>query len=99
MKSPESGSSATDVSPHHESPMVRANEHSPSKEAASQAIPSVEEPTTTSQEQEEMYTSQEEISEPRKTASGRTVRRPLGFKDYVMSLNSSCILKLDETLC
>ena len=87
MKSPESGSSATDVSPHHESPMVRANEHSPSKEAASQAIPSVEEPsadTTTSQEQEEMYTSQEEISEPRKTASGRTVRRPLRFKDYVM---------------
>ena len=87
MKSPESGSSATDVSPHHESPMVRANEHSPSKDAASQAIPSVEEPTTdttTSQEQEEMYTSQEEISEPRKTASGRTVRRPLHFKDYVM---------------
>ena len=86
MKSPESGSSTTDVSPHHESPMVRANEHSPSKEAASQAIPSrsVEEPTTTSQEHEEMYTSQEEISEPRKTASGRTVRRPLRFKDYVI---------------
>ena len=33
MKSPESGSSATAISPHHESPTVRANEHSPSLEA------------------------------------------------------------------
>ena len=78
MKSPESGSSATDVSPHHESPMVRANEHSPSKEAASQAIPSVEEPTTdttTSQEQEEMYTSQVEISEPRKSSKWKNCEK------------------------
>ncbi|CAH3120381.1 unnamed protein product [Porites lobata] len=60
------------------------NEHSTSKEAANQAIPSVEEPISTSQEQGEMYSSEEEISEPLKTASGRTVRRPLRFKDYVM---------------
>ena len=84
MKSLESGSSATDISPHHESPMVRANEHSPSKEAANQAIPSVEDPTTTSQEEEEMYTCQEEISEPHKTASGRTVRRPLLYISRIM---------------
>ena len=84
MKSPESGLSATDISPHHKSPTVRANEHSTSEEAANQAIPSVEEPISTSQEQGEMYSSEEEISEPLKTASGRTVRRPLRFKDYVM---------------
>lgn len=84
MKSPESDPSATDISPHHESPTVRTNESSPSKEAANQAIPFVEEPTTTSQEQEEICSSEEEISEPHKTASGRTVRRPLRFKDYVM---------------
>ena len=84
IKSPESGLSATDISPHHKSPTVRANEHSTSEEAANQAIPSVEEPISTSQEQGEMYSSEEEISEPLKTASGRTVRRPLRFKDYVM---------------
>ena len=84
MKSPESSPSATDISPHHESPVVRANEHLPSKEAANQVLPLVEEPTTTSQEQEEIYSSGEEILEPHKTASGRTVRRPLRFKDYVM---------------
>ena len=50
MKSPGSSSTAKDISPHHESPTVRANEHSPLEEAATQAIPSVEEPTTTSQE-------------------------------------------------
>ena len=84
MKSPESSPSATDISPHHESPVVRANEYLPSKEAANQVLPLVEEPTTTSQEQEEIYSSGEEILEPHKTASGRTVRRPLRFKDYVM---------------
>ena len=84
IKSPESGSSATDISPHPESPTVRANEHSASKEAANQAIPSVEEPISTSQEHGEIYSSEEEISEPLKTASGRAVRRPLRFKDYVM---------------
>lgn len=40
------------------SPNVRANEHS----AANQAIPSVEESTSTSQEQGEIYSSEEEIS-------------------------------------
>ena len=80
MKSPESSPLATDISPHDESPVVRENEHSPSKEA----LPLVEEPTTTFQEQEEIDSSREEISVPRKTASGRTVRRPLCFKDYVM---------------
>ena len=84
IKSPESGLSTTDISPHHKSPTVRANEHSTSEETANQAIPSVEEPISTSQEQGEMYSSEEEISEPLKTASGRTVRRPLRFKDYVM---------------
>ena len=84
MKSPESGSSATDISPHHESPTVRANDHSPSLEAANQTIPSVGEPTSTSQEQGEIYSSEEEISEPLKISRGRTVRRPLRFKDYVM---------------
>ena len=84
MKSPESGSSATDISPQHESLTVRANEHSPSLEAANQTIPSVGEPNPTSQEQGEIYSSEEEFSEPLKTASGRTVRRPLRFKDYVM---------------
>ena len=84
IKSRESGSSATDISPHLESPTVRANEHSTSKEAANQVIPSVEEPNSTSQEQGEIYSSEEEISEPLKTASGRAVRRPLRFKDYVM---------------
>ena len=84
MKSPESGPPATDISPHHESPMVRPSEHSPKTNAANQAIPRIEEPTTTSQEQEELDSSGEEVSEPCKTASGRTVRRPLRFKDYVM---------------
>ena len=84
IKSPESGLSTTDISPHHKSPTVRANEHSTSEEAANQAIPSVEKPISTSQEQGEKNSSEEEISEPLKTASGRTVRRPLRFKDYVM---------------
>lgn len=84
MKSPESSPSATDISPNPESPTVRPNEHSPSKETANQAIPFAVENTTTSQQQEEIYSSEEEISEPRKTASGRTVRWPLRFKDYVM---------------
>ena len=84
IKSPESGSSATDISTHLESPTVKANEHSTSKEAANQAIPSVEEPISTTQEQGEINSSEEEIAEPLKTASGRAVRRPLRFKDYVM---------------
>lgn len=50
IKSPESGLSATDISPHHKSPTVGANEHSTTEEAANQAIPSVEEPISTSQE-------------------------------------------------
>ena len=75
MKSSESGSSAaTHISPQHASPTMRANEHSPSLEAANQTISSVGEPTSTSQEQGEIYSSEEEISEPLKTASGRTVR-------------------------
>ena len=75
MKSPESGSSAaTDISPHHTSPTMRANEHSPSLEAANQTISSVGEPTSTSQEQGK-------FTHPRrKSQSGRTSR----FKDYVM---------------
>lgn len=84
MKSPESDPSATDISPHHESPTVRTNGSSPSKETADQAVPFFEEPTTTSQEQEEIHSLEDEISEPHKTASGRAVRRPLRFKDYVM---------------
>jgi len=56
----------------------------PGSAVPDQAIPFAEEPTTTSQEQEEIYSSKDEISEPRKTSSGRTVRRPLRFKDYVM---------------
>ena len=88
MKSPESSPLAADISPHLESPVVRANEHSPSKEAANQVLPLVEEPTTTFQEQEEIDSSGEEISEPHKTASGRTVRRPLRFKDYVMCIDT-----------
>ena len=55
MKSPERSPSATDISLYPESPTVRPNEHSPSKETANQAIPFAEEPTTTSQEQEEIY--------------------------------------------
>ena len=54
MKSSGSSPSATDISPHPESPTVRANEHSPSKEADNQAMPFVQEPTTISQEQEEI---------------------------------------------
>ena len=84
IKSPKSGLSATNISPHHESPTVRASEHSTSEEAANQAISSVEEPILTSQEQQEMYSSEEEISAPLETTSGRTVRRPLRFKDYVL---------------
>jgi len=84
MKSSESDPSATDISPHHESPTVRTNGSSPSKETADQAVPFFEEPTTTSQEQEEIHSLEDKISEPHKTASGRTVRRPLHFKDYVM---------------
>ena len=59
------------------SPMVRANKHSPSKEAANKAIAFAEELTTASQGQEKIYSSEEEILKPRKTASGRTVRKPL----------------------
>ena len=84
MKSSESSPSATGISPHPESPTVRANEHSPSKEAVNQAIPFVEEPTTKYQEQEKIYSSEEEISETRKKTSGRTLRRPRWFKDNVM---------------
>lgn len=62
---------------------MKANESSTSKEAANQTIPFVEEPTTTPREQAEIYSSDEEISEPHKTSSGRTVRKPLRFKDYV----------------
>jgi len=83
MKSPESGQVAIDISPHHESPVVRANEHSPSKDAANQVLPPIEEPTTF-QEQEEIDSLGEEIAEPHKTAGGRTVRKPIRFKDYVM---------------
>ena len=93
IQSPESGLWATDISPHLESPIVRANEHSTSKEAANQAIPSVEEPISTSQEQGEIYSFKEEMSEPLKRASARTVRRPLRFKDYVVTLNSSLMWK------
>ena len=63
---------------------MRANEDSTSKEAANQAFPSVEEPISTSKEQGEINSSEEEIAEPLKTASGRAVRRPLRFKDYVI---------------
>ena len=83
MKSPESSPSTTDISPNTDPPTVRAYEHSPSKETADQAIPLVEKPTTTCLNQEEIDSSEDEISEPRKTASGGTVRRPLRFKDYV----------------
>ena len=84
MKSPESDPSATDISPHLESPTVRTNRSSPSKETADQAVSFSEEPTTTSQEQEEIHSLEDEISEPHKTASGRVVKRPPRFKDYVM---------------
>lgn len=50
MKSPESNPSATDISSNPESPTVRANELLPSKETVNQAIPFVDESTTTSQE-------------------------------------------------
>ena len=83
MKSPESSLSTTDISPNTDSPTVRAYEHSPSKETADQAIPFVERPTITCLNQEEIDSFEDEIPEPRKTASGRTVRRPLRFKDYV----------------
>lgn len=84
MKSPESDPSATNISPHHESPTVRTNGSSHSKETADQAVSFFEEPTTASQEQEEIHSLEDEISEPYKTASGRVVRRPPHFKDYVM---------------
>ena len=86
MKSPESDPSATDISPHLESPTMRTNRSSPSKETADQAVSFSEEPTTTSQEQEEIHSLEDEISEPHKTASGRVVKRPPRFKDYVMWL-------------
>ena len=79
---------------------MRPNEHSPSKETANQAIPFAEEPTTTSQKQEEIYSSEEEISEPRKTASRRTVRRPQSaFQGLCyVTMNTSYILTFDETV-
>ena len=86
MESPESDPLATDISPHLESPTVRTNRSSPSKETADQAVSFSEEPTTTSQEQEEIHSLEDEISEPHKTASGRVVKRPPRFKDYVMWL-------------
>ena len=84
MESPESGPMPQDSAPLHESSSARANRSSPFKEQTRQATAVAEEPTATFQEQEEIQSTDEEIPQPRKTASGRVVRRPLRFKDYVL---------------
>ena len=83
MKSPESAPLSPCTSARHESPSVRANESAPLRDQAGQTTPSVKEPTSRSFEPEASQPADEEISEPRTTASGSIVRRPLRFKEYV----------------
>ena len=86
MKLPVRGpASSTDDSHFHEPPSGSVNGNSPCREQVSQANPVVEEPVSASQEQERNHSGDlsMDTSEQYKTRSGRVIRRPLRFKDYV----------------
>ena len=85
MKLPVCGAASTDDSHFHEPLSGSVHGSSPCGEQVSQANPVVEEPVSASQEQEKNRSGDRSMdtSEQYKTRSGRVIRRPLRFKDYV----------------
>ena len=84
MKLPVCGAVSTDDSHFHEPPSGSVNGSPSCREKVSQANPAVEEPVSASPEQEKsLGDGSLETSEQYKSRSGRVMRTPLRFKDYV----------------
>ena len=84
IKSPEDDLSSIDSQFTSNSPTTSTHERPHFKEPVHKVSPLVEGPTVTLPQSEELRYTDEDIEETTMTSSGRVVRKPLRFKDYVL---------------
>ena len=84
IKSPEDDLSSTDSQFASNSPTTSTQERPHSKGPVDKVSPLVEGPTVTLPQPEELCCTDEDIEGTTMTSSGRVVRKPLRFKDYVL---------------
>ena len=84
IKSSEDDRSSIDSPFVFNSPTTSTHERPHFKEPVDKVSPLVEGPTVTLPHPEELCCTDEDIKETTMTSSGRVVRKPLRFKDYVL---------------